>query len=734
MKNILFLFNTGDVVGGGEISFFDLLKNLHTDRFQPWIVCPKKGALVEKLKKSGFKVHLIQMVSIRSLNVFKIFSGIFLLWRYLKKNKIDLIHCNGSRCAIYAVLAAKLARIPVVWHVRIMDRDKWLDWFLVRQASSIVTNSQSVKGRFKPFRRAKNKVRVVYNGFDFEQFNAKSVTRDLRKEFSFSSGIPVIGMTGRMDWYKDYKTFLDAAKLVLDRFPTAQFLLAGSGQREYFLKQYAKSLQIANAVHFLGHQEEIVNTYAALDIFVLSTRSEGFGRVLVEALAMEKPVVATEVGGVVEIIKDGSSGLLVKKESAHQLAGAILKLIEDPKGARQLALWGNQEVRKRFSMERHVNEIEQVYQEALNGIAIGKIRLGIDWRESERGKSTGIRRYLEGVAYPLCLNNSQWELKFFGNQNTVWQGFIPENAKIQIPERLTPWWDQVTLPKAIRKEQCHLFLSPYFKAPLFSPSPLVLIVNDLIPIQNFYFRSLLRWNLKRATAVIAISHSVYQDVIRFYPRAEKKLTSISLGVAHHFQPGVPDKILLTSKLGIEKRYLLYVGNAHAHKNISSLIHAMKEIAHFDLVLCGVSVQQNPELGRLVTENHLTGRVHFLRRVSDENLLQLYRGAELFISPSLAEGFGLPPLEAMACGVPVIASQIPTNQEVLGEAALLVDAGKPKEITNAVNQLIGDASLKNELIEKGKERVKLFSEKKMAASFELLLRSIYEKHENFVGRR
>ncbi len=721
------MFNTGDIVGGGEISFFDLLSHIDSNKFKRFVVCPKKGALVEKLEKNKVQVDLIEMTSIRSLNFFKIVFGILKVYWFLSKNKIDLVHANGSRCAIYAGIASKFARIPMVWHVRVMSRDKWLDPFLARCATKIIVNSKSVKRRFYKVPAALGKATVIYNGFDFSQINPKYVTQDLRKELNLSKATPVIGMTGRMDMYKDHKTFLGAAKIVLSHYPNAQFLLAGSGEKAESLKNYAQEIKIEHAVHFLGNRDDILNVYSAIDIFVLSTRSEGFGRVLVEALAMGKPVVASRVGGVSEVIHDGFSGLLVDKSSAESLAEAISRYIQNPELAIKLAGWGKKEVQKNFSMESHLQEIEQLYESLLGGGKSPLIRLGIDWREFERNTSTGIARYLEGMMRYLLLPGQQWDIRLFGNQKTKWHSFIPSSAKRKINESITLLWDQVTLPKNLRRERCQLFVSPYFKAPLFSPCPVVLIVNDLIPVKSLYFRLLLRWNVRRAKGIATISESVKKELIGFEPRAENKIRVIPLGVSNQFSPGPSNKVYLKEILGVDARYLLYVGNANPHKNLKNLIASMKDVDHLKLVLCGVSKKNNIDLVELASREKVIDKIHFLKKISDESLLELYRGAECFVFPSLSEGFGLPPLEAMGCGVPVIASRIPVIEEVLGDAACLIDARKPSEISKAINDLSDDLDRRKELIEKGKKRAAFFSEKHMAQSFEAFLTWIHNEN-------
>lgn len=361
----------------------------------------------------------------------------------------------------------------------------------------------------------------------------------------------------------------------------------------------------------------------------------------------------------------------------------------------------------------------------MNKIDKSQIRLGFDWREFESGKATGIARILSGVVRYLLQSGQPWEVILFGNQNTEWLAFIPEKSKRVIPEKFTITWDQVLLPKSLRLAHCELFVSPYFKAPLFSPCPVILIVNDFIP-KSFYYRLLLKWNIKRARGIICISGEVSNKLAQFVPKAVHKTIVVPLGVSNQFKPGPVNREFLHRQFGIDGKYLLYVGNANPHKNVPALLRSMKLLSHQRLVLCGIDLEENPQLSHIVQKENVKARVSFIKRVSDEALLQLYRGTELFIFPSLEEGFGLPPLEAMASGAPVLASRIPITEEVLGKAAYFVDAEKPDEIAHGVQKILEDSKLRDNLKQKGKARAAFFTEYEMASTFADFLKSIYKE--------
>jgi glycosyltransferase involved in cell wall biosynthesis len=171
--------------------------------------------------------------------------------------------------------------------------------------------------------------------------------------------------------WKGHMDFLRAARLVADTYPTARFLLVGDpewhAEPGYVesLRSLVQQLRLTEHVHFLGQREDMPQVYAAFDILVVASWAEPFGKVLVEAMAMGKPVVATDAGGPPEIVEDGRTGLLVPPRHPHRLAGAIQRLASDPDGAQRMGQRGRQRIQGRFGAECYVREIEEQYGQLL---------------------------------------------------------------------------------------------------------------------------------------------------------------------------------------------------------------------------------------------------------------------------------------------------------------------------------------------------------------------------------
>jgi len=364
-KNILYLINTPDIKGGGEISLLNLLNKLDRNLYNPIAICPGEGGMSLKIRKIGIDVCIVPMRQLRYFNIVSLINGIRSIIGVINNYKIDLIHANGSRCMIYGGIAGRLKGIPVIWHVRIVEKDRLLDRFLAMLAGKIIVISNSVKNRFI-YLKNREKISIVYNGVDINDFNPDKVSGDsIKSEFSITSDDIVIGTISQFIHMKGLEIFIEAAKFIIEQVGNVRFLIVGDrvGDNAYErkLKGLVKDLGIENKVIFTGYRQDIKNVIASMDIFVLASTGEGFGRVLIEAMALEKPVVAANSGGIPEIISDGKTGILVPEKDSQTTASAVVKLINE-KGLRErMGIAGRKRVEEMFTIERHTREIEEHY-------------------------------------------------------------------------------------------------------------------------------------------------------------------------------------------------------------------------------------------------------------------------------------------------------------------------------------------------------------------------------------
>lgn len=342
---------------------------------------------------------------------------------------------------------------------------------------------------------------------------------------------------------------------------------------------------------------------------------------------------------------------------------------------------------------------------------------------------SGADRYLSNFLDLAIRERPQHEFFLYGNEDS----YINYSGKNVIIKRIhewnTQWFDQVVLAKQTKKDNLDVFFSPFDKAPLFSSCPTVITIHDmhfflLHSAKNYIYKLLFNFlylRLKnkpiarRAKTIISVSHYTKSEIVRLLKVRESKVIVIHNGISNIFKP-VEDKSKiekLKKEHNIKRKYLLYVGSFMPHKNVKSLVLSYKQLRdaikeEYQLVLCGKKDSDYLNIYEVIKELDLNNNVVFIDFVSNRDLPALYSGAEIFVCPSLYEGFGLPPLEAMACGTPVISSNATALPEVIDDAGMLVDAKNPYGIKDAIEKLLDNPEILNDLKRKGMERSQKFS--------------------------
>ena len=358
---ILVVSNHGAIVGGGELSLMDLLRGLDRDRWAPSLVVPEDGDVAAMARELELPVHVIPLPTLRRPSLAGARS-VTTLAGLVRATGAALIHANGSRAMAYAGAAGRLASCPTLWHVRIADSDGLLDRALCAMATLVVATSRGVARRFS---WAAAKVRVVPNGIDLERFAPRAPSVTLRAALQLPTSAPLAVSVGRHVPEKGYRHLVDAAARLEHTRPGVHWVLVGDGELRTELEAQARRLDLASRVHFTGSRNDVADLLALADVFVLPSESEGFGRVLVEAMAMARAIVATNVGGIPDIVLDGETGVLVEPANAVALAHAVRGLLDDPARAARLGAAGRRRAESTFSVGAHVDGIERVYHEVL---------------------------------------------------------------------------------------------------------------------------------------------------------------------------------------------------------------------------------------------------------------------------------------------------------------------------------------------------------------------------------
>jgi len=302
----------------------------------------------------------------------KILRSIRQIRDQLREQPVDILHAHTRVGQVVADQLSRQLRIPYVttWHG--LYRTRLGRRLYPCTGQTCMAISEVVREHLrKDFRVPDRRIQLIYNGVNVEHYGTAPAVGDVeayRKRWGIPARKPLIGGIGRMaaGKVKGFDLLLAAACLLKDSKPDLQILLVGDGPRRPFLEDVAERLGIRDRVHFAGAAEDIRIPLALMDVFVFPSRwPEAFGLTLVEAMAAGKPVVATRIGAVPEIVRDGVDGLLFDPEDAQALTGALSRLIDDRSLAQGLARSAARRAREQFSAQQMAARVDQVYRETL---------------------------------------------------------------------------------------------------------------------------------------------------------------------------------------------------------------------------------------------------------------------------------------------------------------------------------------------------------------------------------
>lgn len=313
------------------------------------------------------------------------------------------------------------------------------------------------------------------------------------------------------------------------------------------------------------------------------------------------------------------------------------------------------------------------------------------------------------IKFYLLTNNIQVSKNIFG-ENDGKINFIEIKAKFLSLR------EQLELPYIVNKFKKCIFHSPSFVASPFIKNKMIMTIHDLnhlrypqfyTPFHKYYYKYIVKPSAKKSCKVLTVSEFSKKELTEWLSCDDKKVSVTYNGIDDKFKP-IYDKEALKSvseKYQLPEKFILYIGNTKPHKNVETLLKAMKYINdETTLVLNG---KANESLSKIIQENHLEEKVKFIGFAEDSDLPKLYSLAKIFVFPSLYEGFGLPPLEAMASGCPTIVSNSSSLPEVVGDAAIMFEPLNYKELAQKLKNLLQDEELRNYYKEKGMEQAKKY---------------------------
>jgi len=357
-------------IGGGESHLLSLIENLDQSIYEPVVLSFTDGPMIDRLKLMNIRTHVIYTETPFDFRVWKKIT------KLLIEEKIELIHCHGTRAISNLFKPAKSLNVPIIYTIHgwsfhddqhpIVKRIRILsEKFLTSRSSTNIAVSESNKltgkNSFQKFDAT-----VIHNGIDQQKFDPSSKFKDIRAEINIAPSAILIIFIARFTSHKQPLSLIKAFAEAIKKNPLLELLMVGEGDENKVALEMVNKLNLSNKIHFQPFRQDVPDLLAAADIYVLPSLWEGLPIGLLEAMSMGKSIIATNVDGTKEIIKHEENGLLIEiKNLIQNLTGAILYLSNNESTRNKLAANAIKTVQKNFNATEMTRKIENIYAEIL---------------------------------------------------------------------------------------------------------------------------------------------------------------------------------------------------------------------------------------------------------------------------------------------------------------------------------------------------------------------------------
>ena len=371
---ILYLM-AGDpsIFGGGKRVFMQLMTYLNKEEFQFYSCCAFDKKQEDFLSKHGGTIVHID------IQYGGFWQSIKKLIDLLREEKIDIVHSQGGRADFYARMAARMLKpkVKVVnttavtvesYDVGALRKGAYLffDRFSESYVDRFIVVSEALRRiLINTHKISDDKVIKIYNGIELNEYqpdDSGEFSTRIRKEYNIGKDVFLVGTVGRMVWPKRFEYLIRSIPEIVKNYPKVKVLLVGDGVLKKNLEDLTERLELKDRIIFTGFRSDIKDILSTVDLLVIPSLQEGFPMITLEAMAMAKPIIATNIDGITEQITDGVNGILVPPKDPSALAKAIIKVINDKELAMTMGLAARKKVEQEFSVEKMVSETEKVYQ------------------------------------------------------------------------------------------------------------------------------------------------------------------------------------------------------------------------------------------------------------------------------------------------------------------------------------------------------------------------------------
>ncbi len=357
-------------IGGAERELLTWMKALDPNQVHPYVACPGHGPLVTELTYLHIPHISLSLPSWRKwAHIFRRSLAIKKVARIIQQWQIDVIHVNDYWWGPIGVLASRVTSCPCVVHVRQEIEPMKVKKYWLGEADMVVPVSQSIGNVLGEAGVSRKKLHVLWSGISQKSFNVSTSSIAAQTLVEIGGARPILGTVANLFPRKGLEFLVQAVGELKADYPDIVLVIVGKGDPHYeqHLKQQAKQLNIINNVVFAGFQPHPELFISRFDIFVLPSILEGFGIVLLEAMSLSKPIVASRVGGIPEIVEHEKTGLLVKPADAKDLYQALLTLLNDPEKRKRMGNAAKTRLEEHFTLQHMMDRLHGLYRDVLVG-------------------------------------------------------------------------------------------------------------------------------------------------------------------------------------------------------------------------------------------------------------------------------------------------------------------------------------------------------------------------------
>jgi glycosyltransferase involved in cell wall biosynthesis len=365
---VLYLHEFGRI-GGAERALLGLADAIRQMAVEPLVVWPRKDGAFTWLESRGVRAAALKVPPWKhglSLPLLPLFLA--RLRRTLPPTRLDLMHVNNYRSAPFGHLVSRWVGVPCVCHVRELITPDRIRQYRLHVPEALIAVSDAVAHALAEGGLPRDRIMVVLSGVALGTAPGERESALLRKRLGLTGGDLLIGIVAHILPHKGYDDLVNALALIKEKLPNVRCLIVGGAPRKRYLSwvlHLAERLSVRDRLILVGPQEDVAPFLCAMDLFVLPSHTEGLPITLLEAMASGRPVVATAVGGIAEVVRDGETGLLVPPRDPGQLAEAVIRLLEAPALARAMGEAGRSLVKSAFTLEREARQTSLVYGQVL---------------------------------------------------------------------------------------------------------------------------------------------------------------------------------------------------------------------------------------------------------------------------------------------------------------------------------------------------------------------------------